>query len=129
MEKVTDAIEKGTTMLFTALTRKRAAPTVDAANVSAAATATSDGPGTIGKPLWDAIIQSVLRHSTIENRKEHIVCVFGQVRVQCPDFFNACEEHQNAVVVGARDGSDNLPTTETILDSNQVVDYELMFRP
>eukprot|EP00959_Pyramimonas_sp_CCMP1952_P360256 7543688-Pyramimonas_sp.AAC.1 len=60
MKKVIGATEKGTTMLFTAQTRKKAASTVDAANMSAAATATSDGPGTIGKPLWDTIIQSVL---------------------------------------------------------------------
>eukprot|EP00959_Pyramimonas_sp_CCMP1952_P227022 4746659-Pyramimonas_sp.AAC.1 len=84
-------------MLFTAQTRKKAAPKVSTAKASAAATATSEGPGTIGKPLWDAIIQSVLQHSTIENRVEHIVCAFGQARVQCPDFFNACEEHQKAV--------------------------------
>eukprot|EP00959_Pyramimonas_sp_CCMP1952_P422631 8853519-Pyramimonas_sp.AAC.1 len=121
MKKVIEAIEKGTTMLFTAQERKKAAPKVSAAKVSAAATATSDSLGTIGKPLWGTIIQSVLQHSTKENSVEHIVFFFppGRVRVQCPDFFNACEEHQKAVVIGTRDGSDTLPPIETIFDHTQ----------
>eukprot|EP00959_Pyramimonas_sp_CCMP1952_P257034 5370213-Pyramimonas_sp.AAC.1 len=41
-EKVIAAIEIGATMLFTAQTREKAAPRVDATNVSAAAAATSD---------------------------------------------------------------------------------------
>eukprot|EP00959_Pyramimonas_sp_CCMP1952_P318644 6667382-Pyramimonas_sp.AAC.1 len=106
-------------MLFTAQTRKKAAPKVSTAKALAAATATSDSLGTIGKPLWDRIIQSVLQHSTIENREEHIICVLGQVRVQRPDLFNAHEEHQKAVVVGKRDGSDTLPPIGTILDHTQ----------
>eukprot|EP00959_Pyramimonas_sp_CCMP1952_P318643 6667381-Pyramimonas_sp.AAC.1 len=119
MKKVIEAIEKVTTMLLTAQTRRKAAPKVSTAKASVAATATSDSPASIGKPLWDRIIQSALQHSTMENREEHIVCVFGQVRVQCPDFFNACEGHQKAVVAGKRDGSDTLPPIGTILDHTQ----------
>eukprot|EP00959_Pyramimonas_sp_CCMP1952_P403040 8445237-Pyramimonas_sp.AAC.1 len=126
MKKVMEAIGKGTATLFTAQSRKKAAPKDNEAAATATGAAASAGPGLTGKPLWDTITQSVLHHSTVHNREEHIVCSFGQSRVQCPDFFNACEEHQQAVIVGLREGPDTLPPEDTILGSEQVVDYELM---
>eukprot|EP00959_Pyramimonas_sp_CCMP1952_P192017 4014734-Pyramimonas_sp.AAC.1 len=83
-------------MLFTEQSRKPAAPKAKGAAKTATGAPSSSGPGLTGRPIWEAIIQSALRRSTISNREEQIVCNFGNGRIPCPYFFNACEDHQTA---------------------------------
>eukprot|EP00959_Pyramimonas_sp_CCMP1952_P088194 1845074-Pyramimonas_sp.AAC.1 len=116
-------------MLFTAKSRKPVAPTVKEATKAVTGASSSSGSDLTGTPLWEAIIQSVLHHSTINGRKEQIVCNFRNGRIPCPNFFNACEEHQTAVIRGLRAGSETPPQAETILGPQQVVDCELMLVP
>eukprot|EP00959_Pyramimonas_sp_CCMP1952_P131290 2745193-Pyramimonas_sp.AAC.1 len=97
MKNVTEADEKETAMLFTAKSRKPAAPTVKEATKATTGAPSSSGSGLTGRPLWEAIIQSVLHHSAITGHEEQVVCNFGNGRIPCPHFFKACQDHQTAV--------------------------------
>eukprot|EP00959_Pyramimonas_sp_CCMP1952_P117916 2465636-Pyramimonas_sp.AAC.1 len=58
MKNVLGAVEKGMAMLFTAKSRRPAAPTVEVAARAATGASSSSGPALAGKPLWEAIVQS-----------------------------------------------------------------------